>query len=792
MTNRGSWFVTIGLVGLVWSSALLALPLTSTPEWLLPAMITSLVVLVLMQGARQFTGSNALSILLGVATLAGAMLVLAQPTGLTDVFAAIGRQVTGLAEQLPNDQPPLRHSPPVAFMMGLATGALAIIADVLVSVLRSPSVGLVIAAPAVALPLAMGLGAAPWGYWLLFAALAVLHLHLGYRWLQQLDDEERTSRGLSSEGRGMGGLVGALTTGAVAITVAGLLAVMLPAPGGYWWQMVGSTASISTNRVNPIIDLGDDLRRDQPVEVLRYATSQTSGELPYLSLVSLTQLDSDADWQPGEFTPDLGALDGDLPLPGDLGNAPSTLAVNSNVVMEAGVSAYLPHPSTPVRLAAVDGEYGWSEATGDIRSVDEEALAQSFHVDSLVPRPSEAELRGTALPAGEQFAEYLQLPDDPALEGIRAQMESVISPNASPYQQALELQNWFRGGAFDYSELAPVSGGYDGTSLSVVEQFLQVRSGYCVHFASAMAVMGRLLDIPTRIQVGFTPGSFASVNELGQPVYSVTTNDLHAWAEFWVDGYGWVPFETTPSSGIGSTEVAEVGDEGEEVQTPPEETVAPVPTETAPQGEETTPETQPETDQQHADDSGEQEAEQGGAPEWAGLALTIGAIVLALAVLALLVLLPRLIRGRRRAARRALLRPGEDAAAPAAIAAAAWDEVRDSAADYGVHVPRGRTTGQQLRVLSAQLELEPGDAPSESLRRIGEMLDESAFSGPEHLVESRVEWEDVESVAGRMREHATDRQARRAKWAPASVLGPLRSRRRRGSRRTDRGGGRNR
>jgi hypothetical protein len=67
-----------------------------------------------------------------------------------------------------------------------------------------------------------------------------------------------------------------------------------------------------------------------------------------------------------------------------------------------------------------------------------------------------------------------------------------------------------------------------------------------VHFASAMAVMARLLDIPSRVAVGFTAGTPAPSRE-----QLVTSDDLHAWPELYFEGVGWVAFEPTPAERTG-------------------------------------------------------------------------------------------------------------------------------------------------------------------------------------------------------------------------------------------------
>ncbi|MGO1544004.1 MAG: DUF3488 and transglutaminase-like domain-containing protein [Gulosibacter sp.] len=773
MKERGSWFLTIGLMLLMCSGALLASPIVIGGAWLLPAMITIIVLLAVMQLSRRLTTSRLLGIVVGLIAWAIAGLVLAQPSGVTDIFSAVGRQITGLVQQLPSDQPPLRETPATIFVMAMAMGLLALIADLLASVLRAPATALITIAPIVVVPIAVGLEPASWWYWVLFAVITVLYLYLGHRWLQQIADEERSHTGFSLESRGSGGLLGTVGTGALTVLVALLIALLAPGPSGIWWTALGPNTSISTNRVNPIIDLGDDLRRNTPVEVLRYATSQTAGELPYLSLVTLSEFDAETEWQPGEFTADeiLGEADlplpiQDFPLPLESEDELDLLEVNSNIVMEQGVSAYLPHPSNPLRLGTVEGEYGWNAETGNIRNMAGDALAQSFHVDSVIPRPTEETLVMLDIDfgSGEPFAHYLELPEDPALDSIRAAMEEVVDPNATQYEKALQLQSWFTGGAFDYSEQAPVSGGYDGTSLEVINQFLQTRSGYCVHFSSTMAIMGRLLDIPTRIQVGFTPGTFTSVNDIGQPVYSVTTDNLHAWAEFYVPGYGWVPFETTPSSGIGETQVAEVEDPAE-TQAPPEESFAPTPTPT-PESGESEPEPTDAGEEQDPTESTEDDSRADVSDsDWLGTAITIGAIVIVLLILAALVFLPRLLRARTTKQRQATVSAGEQDAA-----AAAWHEVLDTATDLQLRLPRGRTTGTMIGRLATTIGLMPGDERAEALRRLGIALDAAAFADPERPQHEPVYWRDVEAVRAGMLEHANEKVRRRAKWFPASVV----------------------
>jgi hypothetical protein len=71
-----------------------------------------------------------------------------------------------------------------------------------------------------------------------------------------------------------------------------------------------------------------------------------------------------------------------------------------------------------------------------------------------------------------------------------------------------------------------------------------------------MGVLARLLDIPTRTVLGFTPG------EVQQEDGSVLVRDrnAHAWVEVWLPAQGWVRFDPTPrGDGVNPTTFQETG-----------------------------------------------------------------------------------------------------------------------------------------------------------------------------------------------------------------------------------------
>ncbi|WP_298208598.1 transglutaminase domain-containing protein [Ferrimicrobium sp.] len=76
-----------------------------------------------------------------------------------------------------------------------------------------------------------------------------------------------------------------------------------------------------------------------------------------------------------------------------------------------------------------------------------------------------------------------------------------------------------------------------------VNQFLFVnRQGYCDQFSTAFIMMMRSLGVPARWVVGYAPGTYSKKHH----GYLVRQVDAHSWAQIWINGIGWVPFDPTP------------------------------------------------------------------------------------------------------------------------------------------------------------------------------------------------------------------------------------------------------
>ncbi len=85
-----------------------------------------------------------------------------------------------------------------------------------------------------------------------------------------------------------------------------------------------------------------------------------------------------------------------------------------------------------------------------------------------------------------------------------------------------------------------------GGAQNPLEDFLfRSRAGHCEYFSTAMAVMLRTLDVPTRNVTGFLGGTY---NRYGR-FYEVHQGDAHSWVEVWDAQSGWLTFDPTPAVG---------------------------------------------------------------------------------------------------------------------------------------------------------------------------------------------------------------------------------------------------
>ncbi len=126
-------------------------------------------------------------------------------------------------------------------------------------------------------------------------------------------------------------------------------------------------------------------------------------------------------------------------------------------------------------------------------------------------------------------------PIDPYIKQIA---EQATKGTTSMYDAAQHLENYLRAG-FTYS----TTNADPPSNEDAVVWFLKNKKGFCTFFASAMALMGRSLGMPTRVALGFTGGTY----DQDHGNYVVRGTQAHMWTQVYFGKYGWINFEPTAS-----------------------------------------------------------------------------------------------------------------------------------------------------------------------------------------------------------------------------------------------------
>jgi transglutaminase-like putative cysteine protease len=159
-----------------------------------------------------------------------------------------------------------------------------------------------------------------------------------------------------------------------------------------------------------------------------------------------------------------------------------------------------------------------------------------YDVDSELPVPPTAALERTPDVDPRQFARQLELPSDFS-RPVRELARTITADARSPYERALALLSFFRSGDFTYTLDTNLGDSPDAIGEFVLNQ----REGFCEQFAASYAAMARAVGLPSRVAVGYQPGTLGP-----DGLWHVTNRNAHAWPEVWIEGAGWLPFEPTP------------------------------------------------------------------------------------------------------------------------------------------------------------------------------------------------------------------------------------------------------
>jgi len=605
---------------------------------------------------------------------------------------------------------PVPASLPLATVLGLAFAVVAILIDQLVA-LRLAVLTIVLASVVGVMPMIISFGAINFAWFLMHAVVVLLLLRHAAR------HDLRAPRESSYLAAGA---VGAAAT-AVALVVAPGLPVIAGLPG---------TGPALT--VNADLNLGQDLRRPQDVEVMTLVTS--GARPPYLRIASLSSFNGVV-WRPdrGPRQP-LAAGFGER----DWGDDIETVEQEVSIRVSGVSSSRLPVPYAAEQISGAGDDWQAVPMNRTVISRSGDAIGEDYTVTTATAAPTLEQIRASeAEGGGEDGGQDVALGAESLPAVISATAREVTDGATNDYDRLIALQDWFRS-EFSYSLETPVEEGFDGTGTDAVEAFLKQRTGYCIHFAGAFALMAQTLDMPVRIIVGYLPGVATDEERDGDQVYSITSDQLHAWPEVHFRGIGWVPFEPTATLGV-PTAFAAASGSGGQGEAPTAPSASP------------TPSASSSADPRGLDDPGASQSGGGSAlrnVDPTPITFTVLGILIAL-------LLPALVRMLQRAVRLSRARAGD--------AMAAWQELSATMVDLGLPTPAAQTARMRADDLVRKRE-----APVRELSTLVDAVERTSYaptaSGGGDLAEP------VLQVRGQLMA-SVDRRSRVVAWLlPASLL----------------------
>ncbi len=302
----------------------------------------------------------------------------------------------------------------------------------------------------------------------------------------------------------------------------------------------GSGAVISAG--DPMLDMGKNLKRGENVPALTYTGGPPEGTR--LRLTSLDLFDGNT-WRIS--APSEGQKIGDealTPPPGYSGDI--SKVPQSKVKVEVSRNFRSQFAPVPYGLRTISLKKNWRYDTKslDVVSTNGQVVGGQDYSLTWYDLKPDPQVLNDSPRAGEPDQYTSDIPQNMDQRITDMAKEITVGAKGNRYQQAVKLQEWFRSGEFTYSTATDKQSGMRALSSFLIRD----KTGYCEQFATAMALMARTLDIPSRVGIGFLAGQAGKDNE-----HIVRMHDMHAWPELYFEGTGWVAFEPTPSARIATT-----------------------------------------------------------------------------------------------------------------------------------------------------------------------------------------------------------------------------------------------
>jgi transglutaminase-like putative cysteine protease len=514
----------------------------------------------------------------------------------------------------------------------------------------------------------------------------------------------------------------------------------------------GSGGTISA--VNPLVSLRDSLNVDENRQVLSVDTGTTDLSDMYLRIVSLDDFDGTT-WKPSQRH--IQGVPSTFPTPTGLGADVKRSEIKTRIsAADWYAQDWLPMPYPP---SSVDIDGSWRYEPVGMTVVGDHGQntrGVTYTVTSLDVEPTAEQLASAPEPSSALRNQYTKVPK--SLPAVVADTARKVTAGAtSHYEQAVKLQDYFAvNGGFQYDTQVDV-----GTGRDAIAKFLKDKQGFCVHFSFAMAAMARTLGIPARVAVGFAPGT-----QEANGTVSVGLKDAHAWPELYFEGVGWTRFEPTPNRGSVPS-YTQSTTPGSDVPNPSSPSTS---TSTAPSAAPSASESCT-AQMRKLDDCTSQAPAIVAGDDHQGPWWYVQLVALALGALLLLTIpfSPMLWRTRMRTVR--LGAHGRTEAEAAVHTLAVWEELTDTAWDFGISPDESLTPRKAAARIVALGHLDPSSAAS--VHRVADAVEQVLYAPRPQLTAGLakdvrrvvVGFQDTAGRSARLRALVVPRSTVRVVWA---------------------------
>ena len=247
---------------------------------------------------------------------------------------------------------------------------------------------------------------------------------------------------------------------------------------------------------------------------------------------------------------------------------------DGGISLSIGSSRFYFTQSSPTGTSDVYvfGSSTFGETSGEFSEADDlnEAQQRTFTTPTPVENPYELSYRDFVMD------QYLEIPE--GFERMQEEFDEQLinslfqeeygSTMHGIYTITEALRSFLRERT-EYS----LSPGLAPAGMDPLNHFLyESHKGYCMHFASVSTLLFRQLGVPARYVEGYVVAAkdfnagTATTGADGNAALLMPLKDsnAHAWTEIYLDGYGWIPIETTPGYAFQLNELPTVEQEDRE------------------------------------------------------------------------------------------------------------------------------------------------------------------------------------------------------------------------------------